>query len=114
MNCELSPAEQDEASRDDRDRYIAWSGNPSTSTYAEVIASEQREHIQTEAYAAGRADEREEWKPVLEALRNLELGANTVAACYSRNPGNFAAALRDLSEYAETARAAIAKATGEA
>lgn len=46
------------------------------------------------------------------ALKNLELGANTVDACYSRNPGNFAAALRDLREYAEAARAALAKATG--
>lgn len=51
---------------------------------------------------------------LLEALRNLELGANTVEACYTRNPGNFASALRDLREYSELARAAIAKATGGA
>lgn len=51
---------------------------------------------------------------LLEALRNLELGANTVNACYTRNPGNFAAALRDLHEYADAARAAIAKAGGAA
>jgi len=50
---------------------------------------------------------------LLEALRDLELGANTVAACYDRNPGNFAAALADLKRYADAARAAIAKATGE-
>lgn len=49
---------------------------------------------------------------LLEALRNLELGANTVNACYTRNPGNFAATLRDLREYAAAARAVIAKATG--
>lgn len=48
---------------------------------------------------------------LLSALRGLELGANTVNACYSRNPGNFAAALIDLAEYAEQARVAIAKAT---
>jgi hypothetical protein len=33
--------------------------------------SDRREQLQTEAYADGRADEREEWKPVLEALREL-------------------------------------------
>ena len=47
---------------------------------------------------------------LLKALRDLEMGANTVDACYTRNPGNFAGALRDLREYAEKARAAIAKA----
>lgn len=47
---------------------------------------------------------------LLKALRDIEVGANTVDGCYSRNPGNFAAALRDLREYAEAARVAIAKA----
>jgi len=42
------------------------------------------------------------------ALRNLELGANTIDRCYSHRPENFAAALRDLREYAELARAALA------
>ena len=46
------------------------------------------------------------------ALRDLELGANTVVGCYDRNPGNFAAALADLKRYATQARAAIA-AVGE-
>jgi hypothetical protein len=50
---------------------------------------------------------------LLEAMRALEVGANTVDACYSRNPGNFAAALQDLREYASQARAAITKATGD-
>lgn len=49
---------------------------------------------------------------LLKALRDIEVGANTVDGCYSRNPGNFAAALRDLREYAEAARRTIAKATG--
>lgn len=44
-----------------------------------------------------------------ETLRNLELGANTVDGCYTRNPGNFAVALRDLREYAAAARAALAR-----
>lgn len=73
-------------------------------------ASEQDDKDLTHAYSEGRADEREEWAPVLEALQTLEIAANTVNACYTRNPGNFAAALRDLREYAEAARAAaIAK-----
>lgn len=50
---------------------------------------------------------------LLEALKNLELGANTVDACYTRNPGNFASALCDLREYASQARSAIAKATSK-
>lgn len=45
---------------------------------------------------------------LLVALRDLELGANTVAACYDRLPNNFAAALADLKRYAVRARAAIA------
>lgn len=49
---------------------------------------------------------------LLEALRDLELGANTVVGCYDRNPGNFAAALADVKRYANQARAAIA--TGSA
>jgi hypothetical protein len=97
---ELRAEEQAEIARDERDRYIAWSGNPSTSTYAEVIASEQREHIQTEAYAAGRADEREEWKPVLEALRWIR-GYTSVRHTYT-----------DCAIHSR-AEAAIAKATGE-
>lgn len=44
---------------------------------------------------------------LLVALRDLELGANTVVCCYDRNPGNFAAALADLKRYAVRARAAI-------
>lgn len=48
---------------------------------------------------------------LLAALRDLELCANTVYGCYTRNPGNFAVALRDLCESADKARAAIAKAT---
>jgi hypothetical protein len=72
------------------------------------------DRLQTEAYAEGRKDEREAWAPVLAALRDLELGANTVDACYTRNPGNFAAALRDLRDYAEKARTAIEAATTRA
>ena len=49
---------------------------------------------------------------LLAALRNLEVSANTVDFCYTRHPDNFAVALRDLREYAEAARAAIAKAEG--
>ena len=50
---------------------------------------------------------------LLDALRKLELMANTVDACYTRNPGNFAVALRALRENAEAARAAIQRATGQ-
>lgn len=50
---------------------------------------------------------------LLEALRTLELGANTVNGCYTRNAGNFSVALRDLNKYAAEARTAITKATGE-
>ena len=51
---------------------------------------------------------------LLQALRDLELAANTVEACYTRNPANFALALRDLGISANVARAAIAKATRSA
>jgi hypothetical protein len=50
---------------------------------------------------------------LLDALENLVIDANTVAACYSRNPGNFALALQTMRLSIEQARAAIAKATGE-
>ena len=50
---------------------------------------------------------------LLEALADLELSANTVDGCYTRNPGNFAASLRDLREAAEKARAVIASATAQ-
>lgn len=48
---------------------------------------------------------------LLAALRALEVSANTVAYCYEKHPGNFAAALRDMDHFAESARTAIAKAT---
>ena len=51
---------------------------------------------------------------LLAALSDLEIAANTVAACYARNPGSFSAALSDLGESAEKAREAIARATGAA
>jgi hypothetical protein len=50
---------------------------------------------------------------LLAALRDLEIGANTVDYCYWRHPHKFSAALRDLREYAEKARSAISKATGD-
>jgi hypothetical protein len=50
---------------------------------------------------------------LLEALEALELAANTVNGCYTRNPGNFAVALREMIEKAAEARAAIAKAKGD-
>ena len=51
-------------------------------------------------------------RKLLKALNDLEVSANTVSGCYSRNPGNFAAALMGLAESAVAARAAIAKAEG--
>lgn len=49
---------------------------------------------------------------LLEALRRLEVAANTVAYCHDRHRGNFAAALSEMESDAEAARAAIAKVTG--
>jgi hypothetical protein len=49
---------------------------------------------------------------LLAALQRLELSANTVAYCYDKRPENFAVALREMQDDAETARAALAKATG--
>jgi hypothetical protein len=51
---------------------------------------------------------------LLEALRRLEVAANTADYCYRNRPENFAVALRELEIDAATARAAIAKATGAA
>ena len=44
---------------------------------------------------------------LLEALRALEVAANTVVGCYSRNPANFAAALQKLDAQTDDAREAI-------
>jgi hypothetical protein len=49
---------------------------------------------------------------LLKALRTLELAANTVSACYTRNPGNFAAALQDIRGCAAEARDLIYKLEG--
>jgi hypothetical protein len=46
------------------------------------------------------------------ALHALEVAANTVAYCYEKRPENFAAALRDMQEAADAARA-ISAATGQ-
>lgn len=51
-------------------------------------------------------------RELLKALHDLEVSANTVIGCYTRNPGNFAAALKGLAEYAEAARAIKTKAEG--
>lgn len=79
----------------------------STPVICEVASLEYGESYKNGLLLAASGD-------LLKALRDIEVGANTVDGCYSRNPGNFAAALRDLREYAEAARAAIAKATGSA
>ncbi len=49
---------------------------------------------------------------LFEALHRLEVTANSAAYCYSNRPENFAAALRDLRDDAESARAALAAARG--
>lgn len=49
---------------------------------------------------------------LLAALVNIECGANTLDYCYFHRQENFAAALRDLREYAQVAREAIEQATG--
>jgi hypothetical protein len=49
---------------------------------------------------------------LLSALHALEVAANTVAYCYEKRPENFAAALRDMQEAADAARA-ISAATGQ-
>lgn len=49
---------------------------------------------------------------LLEALRRMEVAANTVAYCHDKHRGNFAAALSEMESDAEAARAVIAKATG--
>ena len=46
-----------------------------------------------------------------EALRNLEIAANTAGYCRDRRPENFAAAMRDLSAYADNARAVLGACT---
>lgn len=43
------------------------------------------------------------------ALHQLEVAANTVTGCYERNPGNFAAALRNLEDSAAMARRVISE-----
>lgn len=64
------------------------------------LVSERLNDAQNEAYAEGRKDEREEWLPVLEALRQLW------EASEGRTDEEINARIH--------ARAAIAKATGEA
>ena len=41
---------------------------------------------------------------LLEALHDLEISANTVIGCYTRNPGKFAFALNALGKSAEAVR----------
>lgn len=50
------------------------------------------------------------------ALADLEVCANSADYCYTRNPGNFALALRELRDSADRARATLqkARATGAA
>lgn len=50
---------------------------------------------------------RAEPEALREALNDLWICANTVDGCYTRNPGNFASALRDMRESADRARAAL-------
>jgi hypothetical protein len=73
---------------------------PSTYTYAQVCASEQREQAQTEAYADGRADERMEWAPVLdvlyEVLEYLDDCSDVVDGSYGEPKPNRAMVLAGL------------------
>lgn len=46
---------------------------------------------------------------LVKILHNLEVSANTVSACYTRNPDNFALALKSLDDDAIIAREAIIK-----
>jgi hypothetical protein len=46
---------------------------------------------------------------LVEALRRLEVSANTVDYCYRSNPGNFASALSGLVESADGARVALSQ-----
>lgn len=51
---------------------------------------------------------------LMEALRNLEVSANSLQYCFDRRPENFGVALTQLTADAKRAREAIAKATGSA
>lgn len=51
---------------------------------------------------------------LLDALKALEVSANTVSYCYDKRPENFAVALHELMERAQQARDLFAKATGAA
>lgn len=44
---------------------------------------------------------------LIRILHNLEVSANTASACYTRNPGNFALALKSLDDNAAIARETI-------
>lgn len=48
---------------------------------------------------------------LLEALKNLELSANSLQYCFDRRPENFGVALTQLTADAKIARDAIQKAT---
>ena len=54
-----------------------------------------------------------EYENLLKRLKKLEVAANTVNGCYSRNPKNFALALKSLEECAAEAREAIKRAEDE-
>lgn len=49
---------------------------------------------------------------LIRKAHDLEICANTANACYSRNPGNFALALRELRDSAERTRDALANVGG--
>lgn len=79
---------------------------PTTWTNDEILAAKRREQALNDAYAAGRADEREEWAPVLEALRAI---VNRDLTYFGGYVTDGAISMEDI----QRAREAIAKLTGE-
>ena len=70
-------------------------------TEREVIVAEALRYVDKSGSLEAKVDR------LAEALKDLEVCANTIGFCYTRNPGNFAVALRELRESAERSRDAL-------
>lgn len=97
-----------------RDAADAWCrANVSHATAAKDAEIErlraEREVIVAEAMKYAGKSGRLEAKVdrLAEALKDLEVCANTADYCYSKRPENFAVALRELRDSAERSRAAL-------
>jgi hypothetical protein len=92
---------------------VPWKDNPSRidqycPSVVSVIAYESNDGINGRDNAAFIVRACNSHDQMVAALKNLEVAANTAQYCYDHKPENFAFAMSDLAEVAETAREVLA------